>query len=125
MVADETVAVEVVEAVAVVGFAVAETVPSKEEQCSATQSPQAEEVPVPALPVGLQHLQLLVVAHTGGEDVVPGEVEGPEDEEEGHTGVLVVAAVEVAAVDAFAPIDHSTRIARAYGEEAAEGSNHT
>lgn len=114
MVADETVAEAVeVEAVAVVGFAVAETGKLEEEQCLATQSLQAEEEPAQAPPAEVQRLHLLVVAHTGGEDVVPGEVVRPEDEEEGHTGVLVVAAVEVAAVDAFAPIDHKARIAQA------------
>jgi hypothetical protein len=74
----------------------------------------------------VQRLQLLVEAHTGGEDAVPGEVVGPEEEEERHTGVLAVAAVaEVASVDdASAPIDHNSRTAQAWGEEAA-GSSHT
>ena len=117
----------VVEAeVVAVDFAV-ETGQLVEEQYSAIQSQQAEEVPDQAPPVEVQRLQLLVEAHTGGEDVVPGEVVRPEEEEERHTGVLVAAAVaEAAAVDdASAPIDHNTRIAQAWGEEAAAGSNRT
>ena len=95
MVVDEAVAEAVeVETVAVVGFAV-ETGKLEGEQHLATQSLQAEEEPVQAPPAEVQRLHLLVVAHTGGEDGVPGEVVRPEDEEEGHTGVLVVAAVEV------------------------------